>query len=114
MSDDRDLAISADVLYGIVQLALEGLEGLTLAAPAPRVGEILSGRRAKGIRIERQGEKVRISLSASVTYGKAIPEVAARAQKAVREAVASMTGLEVESVDVQIDNVTLPAEASGG
>ena len=114
MSDDRDLSISADVLYGIVQLAVEGVDGLTLAAPSPRVGEILSGRRAKGIRIERTGERVRISLSASVTYGMAIPQVAVEAQRAVREAVASMTGLEVDSVDVHVDRVTLPAELASG
>src|SRR5690625_380261 len=114
MSDEKDLAISPDVLYGISQLALEGVEGLTPAAPSPRVGEILSGRRAKGIRIERQGEKVRIALNVSVTYGKAIPEVAAQAQKAVREAVASMTGLQVETVSVQVDSVEVPAELPGG
>lgn len=114
MSDDRGLEISPDVLYGIAQLALESVEGLTPAAPAPRVGEILSGRRAKGIRVERSGRTVRIVLNVSVTYGRAVPEVAAEAQRAVREAVASMTGLEVDSVDVYVDAVDLPPEIAGG
>src|SRR5690625_1169155 len=114
MSDDKELAISPDVLYGIAQLGLEGVEGLMPAAPTPRVGEILSGRRAQGIRIERQGDKVRIALNVSVTYGKTIPEIASQAQQAVREAVASMTGLEVETVNLQVDSVDVPAELPGG
>lgn len=114
MSKDPDLAISPDVLYGIAQLALEGIDGLTPATPPARVGEILSGRRAKGIRIERADDTVRVFLNVSVTYGKAIPEVAGRAQMAVREAVASMTGLEVATVEVHVDAVDLPEEFAGG
>ncbi|MEX2536753.1 MAG: Asp23/Gls24 family envelope stress response protein [Trueperaceae bacterium] len=114
MTDSQDLAISPDVLYGIAQLALEGVEGLTPATPPARVGEILTGRRAKGIRVERLGEKVRVMLNVSVTYGMPIPKVAAQAQEAVREAVASMTGLEVETVEVCIDAIDLPAEIAGG
>lgn len=114
MSEDRKLAISPDVLYGIAQLALEDVEGLTPATPPARVGEILSGRRAKGIRIERDGDRVRVMLNASVTYGIEIPKVARQAQRAVREAVASMTGLDVESVVVLIDSIDLPPEIAGG
>ena len=114
MTEARDLAISPDVLYGIAQLALEGVEGLTPAAPPARMGEILSGRRAKGIRVERQGESVRVNLNVSVTYGMPIPKVAAQAQQAVREAVASMTGLEVETVEVCVDAIDLPPEMAGG
>lgn len=114
MSEVDDLAISADVLYGIAQLALEGVEGLTPAAPPPRVGEILGGRRGKGIRVERTADSVRVTLNVSVEYGKPIPQVAARAQKAVRESISSMTGLQVESVEVNVDSVTLPPELAGG
>jgi uncharacterized alkaline shock family protein YloU len=114
MSEDRDLDISPDVLFGIAQLALEGVEDLTPAMPPARVGEILSGRRAKGIRVERFGDAVRVVLNVSVTYGKPVPEVADQAQRAVREAVASMTGLEVETVDVYVDAIDLPPELAGG
>jgi uncharacterized alkaline shock family protein YloU len=114
MSEDLDLAISPDVLYGITQLALEDVDGLTPAAPPARMGEILSGRRAKGIRIERLGDVVRVVLNVSVAYGRPIPEVAAQAQLAVREAVASMTGLEVETVEVHVDAIDPPAELTDG
>jgi uncharacterized alkaline shock family protein YloU len=106
-----DLDISQDVLYGIAQLALGTVEGITPVAPPARVGEILTGRRAKGIRIERAGDAVSIDLNVHVSYGLAIPEVALEAQQAVREAVASMTGLMVETVNVTVDAVDLPGSA---
>ena len=111
---DRDLDISQDVLYGIAQLALEQVEGLTPAAPPVRMGEILTGRRAKGIRIDRSGEAVRVALNVRVTYGLEVPKVASKAQRAVRESVASMTGLNVSSVDVTVEAIDLPEELARG
>ena len=111
---NRDLDISQDVLYGIAQLALERVEGLTPASPPVRMGEILTGRRAKGIRLERVDETVRVALNVRVTYGLEIPKVAAAAQRAVRESVASMTGLNVASVDVTVEAIDLPEELARG
>src|SRR5690606_29889142 len=98
MTKPNDLDISPDVLYGIAQLALEQLEGIRPIQPTPRVGEILTGRRAKGIAIERDGAEVTIALTVAVDYGVEIPKIAKTAQRSVREAVASMTGLAVRSV----------------
>ncbi len=114
MTEGVDLEISQDVLYGIAQLALDTIEGLRPIVPPARVGEILSGRRAKGIGIERDGNDVYVDLTVAVAYGIEIPSAAARAQQSVREAVASMTGLVVRSVNVHVDAVDLPEEAAGG
>ncbi len=107
MTEAKDLDISPDVLYGIVQLALDQVEGLHTVQPPVRVGEILTGRRAKGIQVERSEAGITASLTVCVDYGVEIPKVAAAAQKAVREAVASMTGLSVVSVDVTVEDVDL-------
>ncbi len=113
-NSDKDLDISQDVLYGIAQLALEQVEGLTPASPPVRMGEILTGRRTKGIRLERTDEAVRVALNVRVTYGLEVPKVAKAAQRAVRESVASMTGLEVASVDVTVEAIDLPEELARG
>lgn len=110
MSDAADLAISADVLFGIVQLALEEVDGVRPIQPPPRVGEFLGGRRGRGIAIERDGDDVWVDLTLAVAYGKVIPKVALAAQRAVREAVASMTGLKVRSVNVAVEDVELTEE----
>lgn len=114
MTEGRDLEIAPDVLYGIAQLALDEIEGLRPIVPPARVGEFLSGRRAKGIQIEREGADVYVDLRVAVAYGVEIPAVAARAQTSVREAVASMTGLKVRSVNVNVESVDSPEEPPGG
>lgn len=111
---NSELVISQDVLFGITQLALEGVDGLSPTTPALRMGEILTGRRAKGIRIERNGDAVAIDLSVSATYGLAIPKLAQEAQRVIRESVGSMTGLTVESVNVIIESIDLPENMDNG
>jgi uncharacterized alkaline shock family protein YloU len=107
-----ELELSPDALYGIAQLALDQVDGVRTVTPPTRVGEFLTGRRAKGILIEREEDTVSISLNVSITYGMRVPEVARAAQRAVREAVGSMTGLEVRSVDVHVEAIDLPDEAA--
>lgn len=102
MNDAAPPELGQDVLFGIAQLALEQVEGIRPLAPPPRVGEFLTGRRAKGIRIERDGEVVDIDLNVTVRYGLEIPKVAERARRVVREAIGSMTGLKVRSVRVSV------------
>ncbi len=114
MTEGVDLEISPDVLYGIAQLALDEIEGLRPIQPPPRVGEFLSGRRAKGITIEREGHDVFVDLWVAAAYGVEIPAVVKRAQRSVREAVASMTGLKVVSVSVNVESVDVPEEPPGG
>ena len=53
-----ELELSPDALYGIAQLALDQVEGVRTITPPTRVGEFLTGRRAKGIVIEREDEAV--------------------------------------------------------
>ncbi len=106
------LDISQDVLYGIAQLATEGVAGLSTTSPPARMGELLTGRRAKGVIISREGDALTIDLHVRVRYGLAIPKVAAEVQRSVREAVASMTGMTVLSVNVTVDAVDLPDETA--
>lgn len=107
-TDKTQLDISQDVLYGIAQLATEGVAGLTSASPPAGMGELLTGRRAKGIAITRDDDALKIDVHVRVRYGLEIPKVAAEVQRAVREAVASMTGMTVLSVDVTVDAIDLP------
>lgn len=110
----EQLEISPDVLFGIAQLALDGIEGVVAVAPPARMGEFLTGRRAKGISVTRSGNSVTVDLNVRVEYGQRIPQLAAEAQRVVREAVASMTGLEVASVNVTVESIDLPEELRRG
>lgn len=110
MTQTTDLAISADVLHNIAQLAVEQVDGVRPTQPPARVGEILGGRRGRGIVIEREGDDVWVELALAVNYGTEIPKAALAVQEAVREAISSMTGLVVRSVNVAVESVELPDE----
>lgn len=103
--------LSDDVLYGIAQLALETIDGIRLLSPPARVGELLTGRRTKGIRVERTDSGVRVQLNVRVQYGVVIPEVAQAAQSAVRDAMHSMTGLNVDHVNLTVVGIDVEKPA---
>lgn len=111
MTSESGLELGQDVLFGIAQLALDQVDGVKPVAPPARVGEFLTGRRAKGIRVERADDEVVIELNVTVRYGLRIPQVVAAAQAEVREAVASMTGLPVRAVAVTVVGIDLPENA---
>jgi uncharacterized alkaline shock family protein YloU len=101
---DYDLSESA--LVSLVVLALEGQKGLRLAQPGARsVGDVLSGRRSRPVRLEREGDNLMVDLNVSVDYGKSIMEAAKEAQKTVAEALTASTGLKVKVVNVTVVSV---------
>lgn len=111
MTEGPDLAIAGDVLLNIAQLALEQVDGVRPTQPPSSVTDLLGGRRARGIAIERDGEDVWVDLTLAVEYGVEIPKAAKAAQQAVREGMTSMTGLNVRSVNVAVESVELAAAA---
>lgn len=101
---DYDLSESA--LVSLVVLALEGQKGLRLAQAGTRsVGDMLSGRRSRPVRLEREGDSLTVDLNVSVDYGKPIMEAAKEAQKTVTEALMASTGLKVKVVNVTVVSV---------
>jgi len=61
----------------------------------------------KGIRVEVIGEETKIDIYLVIDYGYQIPQVAEEVQKEVKQAVETMTGLKVSSVNVHIVSVIL-------
>jgi uncharacterized alkaline shock family protein YloU len=98
---DYDLSESA--LVSLVVLALEGQKGLRLAQPGARsVGDVLSGRRSRPVRLEREGDSLMVDINVSVDYGKPVMEAAKEAQKTVAEVLIASTGLKVKVVNVTV------------
>lgn len=101
---DYDLSESA--LISLVTLALESQPSLRLAqAGARSVGDVLSGRRARPVRLEREGDNLLIDLNVSVDYGKPIQELAKETQKNVAEVLTASTGLKVKAVNITVVSV---------
>ena len=65
---------------------------------------------SKGVKIHVEDGKVVVDLAINLEFGYNIPEVTANVQDRVKNAIETMTGLEVESVNIRIAGVNLEDE----
>ena len=97
-------------------LVFEGPEG-SITVTATAVNELVAGaaRSVEGVRLRRPRRSVevrhgdgRASVSVEVVaaHGESLPELAHAVQERVGRALADVSGLEVEHVDVEIAEVT--------
>ena len=101
------------VQVGAAAAALE-VEGVSSLAAnlGSDIAELLGKKTlAKGVHIQMTDETVTAELSILMAYGHTIPEVGKAVQDAVKNAVESMTGLEIAAVNVNVGGITFPAAA---
>lgn len=113
-----NLNISEDVIGIIAGLAaseVDGIAGMTLGF-VDGINQILgsSKKYSKGVKIDLEGKKVTIDLYVNVKYGVRIPDIAWAAQNAVKTAVETMTGLEVASVNINVQGITFDKDEKSG
>ena len=97
--------ISAMDVEGVVSMAGNG-KSLQKEIISRLGNKVLS----KGVKIHMEEERVRADLSVVLDYGCSIPEVTAAIQEKVKSSIETMTGLEVEAVNVQVADVKLEEE----
>ena len=121
MSDSREyvsrsdelgnIHISEEVLAAISAAAALEVEGVSSLAAnlGSDIAELLGKKNlAKGVRVRMEDDKVVVELSVLMAYGHTIPEMCKAVQEGVKNAVESMTGLEVSAVNVNVGGVTFP------
>lgn len=105
-----NIHISEEVLAAIAAAAaleVEGVSGLA-ANLGSDIAELLGKKNlAKGVRVKMEEEKVEVELSVLMEYGSTIPEMGKAIQEGVKNAIESMTGLEVSGVNVNVGGITL-------
>lgn len=104
-----NLNISEDVIGVIAGLAaseVEGIAGMQVGF-VDGINQIFGSNKkyTKGVKIELNGKKVTIDIFVNVKYGVRIPDVAWAAQTAVKNSVENMTGLEVEAVNINVQDI---------
>lgn len=99
------ITFTEDVLREIVHHAISGIEGL--GEIRERGGGFVGifGGRNKGIDVEMNDDGLRVRMNVTVSYGKPIHEVAREIQEEIKEELERMTGLDVQSVDIYVQNV---------
>lgn len=114
MSDSKDYVSRSDEL-GNIHISEEVLAAISAAAAleVEGVSSLTNPSKknaAKGIHIKLEDEKVVVSLSVLIAYGHTIPEVGKAVQEAVKNAVESMSDLEVAAVNVNVSGIVFPQE----
>ena len=109
-TENEGIKISDDVVAVIAGVAVAEVPGVAGMAGgfAGGISEVFSGKKnlAKGIKVDKEENKVKIDVNIIVEYGTRIPDVAFEIQNRVKTSVENMTGLKVEEVNVHVQGVS--------
>lgn len=70
-----------------------------------RIPSVINFEDADGVRVSIRNNEVVIGLYISVKHGKRIPEVALHLQESVKEQILKITGISVEAVHVNVEDI---------
>ena len=105
-----NIKISVEVVSTIAGIAASEIEGVFcmytsfVDGVAQRLGAKKSA--SKGVRVDMSGSSVIIDLYIVVEYGVKIPELAWEIQENVKNSVETMTGMDVEKVNIHIEGIS--------
>lgn len=104
--DNGNIMISEDVIGTIVAQAVKDVEGVVglSSKPGADIAELIGRKNwGKGIKVMvDEDNKVSIDCNVVVTYGQNVVSAASAVQIAIYNAVDSMTGIKVSSVNVNV------------
>ncbi|MBR2879024.1 MAG: Asp23/Gls24 family envelope stress response protein [Clostridia bacterium] len=119
MSDEKNLGemgnvkISEEVIGLLAEKAIkniDGVVGLASNVVESLVAMVSRKNNVKGVSADIKNENVSITLHTVIRFGVRIPEVAWQIQENVKTVVESMTGLNVDKVNVCVDGVQFPED----
>lgn len=92
---------------GLAATEVEGVASMSGGWGTDLVEKLGRKNFSKGIRVEVTGDETKIEIFLVIDYGYQIPKVAEEVQNEVKQAVETMTGLKVTTVNVHIVSVIL-------
>ena len=109
--DNGQITYANDVIATIVSVATAEVDGISgIAGGGSLSGILAKGKAPGGVRVDRNGEDVKVDVSVTVDYGMPIQKVGRNAQENVRKSIESMTGLHVNQVDLHVVGVSFEKE----
>lgn len=106
--ESGNIKISDDAIASIAAIASREVKGVidldggSTAAFAEAIGIKDS---TKGIKVDMLNETVSLDINIIVDFGREVSDIAAEVQDKVRESIESMTGLNVNRINVNINGV---------
>ena len=107
--------ISDEVVSVIAEIAADEIQGIVEVqhGVSSNISQILKGKKVsngKSVKVTLDEDKAIIELNVAVEYGMKIPEVVSAVQENVKKTVEAMTGLKVDKVNVNVQNIYVPKQ----
>lgn len=106
LKDNGSVMISEDVIATIVTHAINEVEGVVSidVKPGADIAELIGKKNwGKGVKITIfEDDTISIDCNLTIAYGQSVVNVANAVQEAIRSAVESMTGANIENVNVNV------------
>lgn len=116
-NENGTVSFATDVVATIASLAATEVEGVTnMVGPGGSVLDLWNRRGqssrnlTRGVKVEVVEDRVNIQVSIIIDYGVPIPDIARDIQENIKKAVETMSGLTVETVDVQVHGISFERE----
>ncbi|MBR3933873.1 MAG: Asp23/Gls24 family envelope stress response protein [Clostridia bacterium] len=112
-----DIKISDEVIATIASVAtkeINGISGLSLSIAGEIASKFTKKNLSKAIKISTQDGNVTIDISVVIEYGTRIPDVSWEVQENVKKAVETMSGLNVEKVNIIVAGVDFESAQDNG
>lgn len=103
-----DIRISDEVIATIASIAtkeIEGISGLSLSIAGEIASKFVKKNLTKSVKVLSNEGKLTIDISVVVKYGIRIPDISWEVQENVKKSVESMSGLEVDKVNIIVSGV---------
>ena len=107
--------ISDEVVSVIAEIAADEIQGIVEVphGVSSNISQILKGKKAssgKSVKVTLDEDKAIIELYVAVEYGMKIPDIVSAVQENVKKTVEAMTGLKVDKVNVNVQNIYVPKQ----
>lgn len=93
------------IIAGISATEVEGVDSMVGGWSGEIISKMGLKNLSKGVRLEITDRHVSIDLTLNIKYGYSIPEVSAKVQDKVSQAIENMTGLSVLDINIKIAGV---------
>ncbi len=95
------------IIAGLAATEVEGVSSMAGNITNELVSKLGKKNLAKGVKVEVVDNSVTVDVAINIAYGYAIPEISAKVQEKIKTAIETMTGLEVNAVNVRIASVDM-------
>ncbi len=95
------------IIAGLAATEVDGISSMAGNITNELVSKLGKKNLAKGVKVDVIDNCVTVEVAVNIKYGYAIPEISAKVQEKIKTAIETMTGLEVNAVNVRIASVDM-------